>query len=363
MKNLKIYNRDYIDSLTLKREGESKIGEQILALEKNSEESIEKQLTKSKAEYVLLGLPEDIGIKANKGRGGAYSAWLPALSSFLNLQSNNFLSGNEVLVLGHIDFSDLMEKTALLNLKKPDGIKQARELVIEIDNRVSPLIQAIVNSGKEPIIIGGGHNNSYGNIKGAALGLNLAKKISSPTINSVNLDAHSDFRALEGRHSGNGFSYAFHEGFLNKYAIIGLHENYNSDNVLTELKNKSDRINFSVYEDIFIRESISFKEAIEQAKNFCKENYIGLEIDLDSIQNIPSSAKTSSGISANQARFYINYLAENAKIAYLHIPEGAPVLSHIKADNKTGKLISYLISDFIKARNKFKKTNNIILQD
>jgi arginase family enzyme len=32
-------------------------------------------------------------------------------------------------------------------------------------------------------------------------------------VNAINFDAHSDFRILEGRHSGNGFSYAYEEGF------------------------------------------------------------------------------------------------------------------------------------------------------
>jgi formiminoglutamase len=32
---------------------------------------------------------------------------------------------------------------------------------------------------------------------------------------------------LEGRHSGNGFSYAYEEGFL-KIFYFGLHENYTS---------------------------------------------------------------------------------------------------------------------------------------
>jgi formiminoglutamase len=35
-------------------------------------------------------------------------------------------------------------------------------------------------------------------------------------VNAINFDAHSDFRILEGRHSGNGFSYAYEEGFLKK---------------------------------------------------------------------------------------------------------------------------------------------------
>jgi formiminoglutamase len=46
-------------------------------------------------------------------------------------------------------------------------------------------------------------------------------------VNAINFDAHSD-RILEGRHSGNGFSYAYEEGFLKKYFIFGLHENYTS---------------------------------------------------------------------------------------------------------------------------------------
>jgi formiminoglutamase len=63
---------------------------------------------------------------------------------------------------------------------------------------------------------------------------------------------------------------------------------------------------------------------------------------------VPSSAKTSSGISPIQARQYINQCATQLDVKYLHVAEGAPVLSHIKADNKTGKLIAYLMTDFIK---------------
>jgi formiminoglutamase len=47
-------------------------------------------------------------------------------------------------------------------------------------------------------------------------------------VNAINFDAHSDFRILEGRHSGNGFSYAYEEGFLKNILFFGLHENYTS---------------------------------------------------------------------------------------------------------------------------------------
>ncbi|MCC6837591.1 MAG: arginase family protein, partial [Bacteroidia bacterium] len=236
----------------------------------------------------------------------------------------------------------------LMQTSEKAGVEKLRSLVEEVDQRVVNVIQTIVASGKIPVVIGGGHNNSYGNIKGAALGLQASGKIKQAKINCINSDAHTDFRSLEGRHSGNGFSYAYNEGFLKNYAIVGLHENYNAQAVLNELKKHIHTVNYTFFEDIFVHEDIGFKQAVMQAITFTDDTYCGIELDMDTVQNIPSSAKTSSGISANQARQYISWCAKNTNPAYLHIAEAAPVLSHIKTDNKTGKLIAYLVSDFIK---------------
>jgi len=65
-------------------------------------------------------------------------------------------------------------------------------------------------------------NNAYPILKGTAGALGASKGI-----NCVNCDPHADFRDLEGRHSGNGFSYAYADRFLSRYFIFGLHENYN----------------------------------------------------------------------------------------------------------------------------------------
>lgn len=342
MKHLEIYSAKHIEKLTRRRAGETKLGECVQLLDSAD---LAEGLNKSTATFVLLGLPEDIGVRANFGRGGANSAWQPALSNILNIQSNDFLKGDELLVLGHIDFDDLAKQSETARTEA------LRALVTQVDERVTEVIRTIVSCGKIPVVIGGGHNNSYGNIKGAAEGLAAAGKIKTATINVINSDAHTDFRALEGRHSGNGFSYAFSEGFLNKYFILGLHENYNSQNVLDELKKHHARIRYSFFEDIFVREELDFNTAISQALEFTNDTYCGIELDMDTVQNIPSSAKTSSGISANQARQYVSKCARLANTAYLHIAEAAPVLSHIKTDNKTGKLIAYLVTDFMKAVN------------
>ena len=47
--------------------------------------------------------------------------------------------------------------------------KKLSELVDKIDKEVSHIIANIVKAGKIPIVIGGGHNNAYGNIKGNRL--------------------------------------------------------------------------------------------------------------------------------------------------------------------------------------------------
>ena len=70
---------------------------------------------------------------------------------------------------------------------------------------------------------------------------------------------------------------------------------------------------------------------------------------MDSIENALSSAATPCGISSLHARQYVNFAATDSKVAYLHICEGAAELSDGRISESTGKLISYLVLDFLKA--------------
>jgi formiminoglutamase len=296
----------------------------------------------------LLGIPEDIGIKANGGIGGADSAWFPFLSSFLNIQSNDFLSGDDILLLGNFDFNDL-KLLIESNAATPDEkIEAYRHAVNAIDEEVENLVKLITQNEKIPVIIGGGHNNAYPAIKGAAKGLYKKEVISLAQINCINLDAHADYRPIEGRHSGNAFRYAEEDGYLGKYCIIGLHENYLQQNVLTDIVNNP-FIDWITYEDIFVHEKRNFTQAIAHAIGFTEDTYTAIEIDADAIQNILSSASTPCGISTLHARQFINFVAADAKIAYLHICEGAIKTEDDREDINTAKLISYLVSDFVKA--------------
>ena len=105
MKHFKVYDRKDILSLTKIRRFETKLGERVHSL--NDKSQLENSLKQSSAKYVLFGIPEDIGVRANHGVGGTDTTWLPFLSNLLNIQSNDFLTGDELILIGHFDFSDL----------------------------------------------------------------------------------------------------------------------------------------------------------------------------------------------------------------------------------------------------------------
>lgn len=346
MRHLKVYTKQDILSLTKLRRFETKVGEQLKVV--NDVNDIEKTLKESATKYVLFGIPEDLGAKGNYGIGGADTLWIPFLQSLLNVQSNDFFDGGEILLIGHFDFGDMQYLIDTTAKSDDEKIEAYRHAVNTIDDEVEHLVKMITETKKIPIVIGGGHNNTYPLIKGAAKGWHKAGVLQLAQINCINLDAHADYRPMEGRHSGNAFRYAEEDGYLQKYCVVGLHENYLPQNVWIDIVNNP-FIDCITFEDIFVHEKRTFMQAVSHATGFTEDTLTGIDIDLDAIQNTLSSAMTPVGITPVHARQYISFAAADSKPAYLHICEGATRLTDGRTDATSGKLISYLVSDFIKA--------------
>lgn len=347
MQYFRFYNKQDILSVTRIRRFETKLGERVQVISNSSR--LEESLQSTDSNYIVLGIPEDIGVKANGGIGGTDSAWLSFLNAFLNIQSNDFLEGSNIMILGHFDFSSIAAVIDQNALNSEEKMEAYRHAVNTIDDAVEQMIHIITQNKKIPIIIGGGHNNAYPCIKGAAKGFYKAGVIPIAQINAINLDAHADFRPMEGRHSGNGFTYAEEDGYLEKYCVIGIHENYIPQNVWMDMVNNP-FIDCITYEDIFIHEKRTFLQAVAHATSFTDDTLCGIELDLDAVAGVLSSAQSKVGISPVQARQFIQYAAADTKAAYLHISEGAVQLTNGEKDAGTGKLISYLVSDFIKGQ-------------
>jgi formiminoglutamase len=337
---------NHLKTLTIKklntyihhRKGEKKIGEKVKVLVEKA--SVEAQIKQTNTQFILFGVAEDIGVQANYGNSGAKNTWEVGLKALLNTQSNKYNKGNNILILGCLSFPE-MYKALDKHKNTPDlYIETARKFVAKIDAEVAYYVNLIVSAGKTPIVLGGGHNNAYGIIKGYSLSKNQP-------INAINLDAHSDFRDFEGRHSGNGFSYAHKEGFLNKYFVFGLHENYTSKSIF-KLFDTHKTLEYCTFDSIAVSQTTTFKTELEKALQFISKDTFGVEIDCDAIANVPSSAMSPSGFTVEEARIFTKTCASNKNAAYLHICEAAPNLENTRDVQTVGKLIAYLITDFIK---------------
>lgn len=334
MDSFKIYSQSDISALINQRDGEEKLGQNVKIYRHcepyNGEAISLENLKLTTSKFVLLGIPEDIGVRANFGIAGAKTAWLPAIKAILNLQSNAFLNGEEILVLGHFEIEEPADQS----------IQGLRKKVSEIDELVYPVIQQIITAGKIPIVIGGGHNNAFPIVQGAYLATGKQQ------INVVNIDAHTDLRnPAEGRHSGNGFSTAILKGYLKQYKIFGLHQNYVNKAIASRIA-KDKNMSALYFEELLPRENSIVQEWANFTENLSEP--CGLEIDLDSIANMLSSATTPSGFALDDIRKIL--INNTIKYSYLHICEGAAALADGRKDLTTGKTIAYFVSDFVKNR-------------
>lgn len=314
------FTRTDILKKTSVRVGECKIGQKICSYE---------DLEQFYGKYVIIGVEESVGPQANLGFPGAENGFSSFLSRFLNIQSNRFFTGNDVLLYGVIKLESII-----------DAIDEKRKLISELDSVLISHLELIYKKGCIPILIGGGHNNAYPLMKAFS-------NVRGVGLNVINCDPHADYRLLEGRHSGNSFSYAKSEGMLNYYKVVGLHQSYNSEEML--LRMEVDGCDFTFFDDYLT----GLGSLVDDVDAFVIKNKgldFGLELDLDAIKGMPSSAYSFSGISVEDARSYIVRLAKEKQVVYLHLPEGAPKDS--REDVVVGKTLAYLVTDFIKSNSK-----------
>lgn len=306
------------NALITRREGETKIGE-ALAPDWRSDD----------CRYVLLGICEDIGPRANNGLAGARNGFDAFLPAFLNMQANRFVDPRNLHVLGRIDATTPDE---------PTDQEQARQQVVELDALVHRTVLPVMEAGKVPIVIGGGHNNAYPLIQAAA-GVNRGP------IEVVNLDPHADCRPLEGRHSGNSFSYGIANGFIAAYSVFGLHRARNNEGILRFLD--AHRVRHSFFED-YVMDADLFHRDI-QAFLASGESPLGVELDMDVIRHMPSSAFSPSGMAIEDGRWYLRtILGARRPVWYVHLPEAAP--NTPSQGRIVGKALASLVHDVLAVR-------------
>jgi formiminoglutamase len=349
MQHFHYYTKQELLEQVKLRKYEAKLGERVQVVNTNEQSSDLHVKFDGPASYVCFGIPESIGIMGNYGVKGAENTWFHFVKSFLNLQSTDLCFGENIILAGYFDFSSVSKIIEEHSFSSEERIDACRHAVANIiDEEVEELVKAIVMAGKIPIVIGGGHNNAYPIIKGIAKTLYKKSLIPSAIINSINLDASAEYRILEGRHSGNPFRYAMEEGYLKRYAVVGLQESINPQSMMDDLYSNVNNL-FFTYDQIFIEEKLNFLQAIAQSFAFVEDGKIALELDLDVINESIIGGKHASGISILEARQFVRFSANYSNVSSFHLCEGN--VFNLSADSsQMGTLVSLLVLDFIKSR-------------
>ncbi|RHZ39993.1 hypothetical protein DYB28_009744 [Aphanomyces astaci] len=337
-----------LQRLQSQRAGETRLGQALRFI--HPDLPLPQGLDEAKAQgvkYVIVGVPEDVGPRANFGNGGAALGFQAFLGRFLNVQANAFVKGSEILLLGEVNLADIQAKSASLSASDEAQLAELRAHVQTIDERVSSVLKHVFDADLVPIVIGGGHNNAYPILQA------LSQSRGSGA-DCINLDPHCDFRLLEGRHSGNGFSYAHAAKYLSTYYVVGLHELKNAQTALDQMAQAG--AGFTSYQEIFIRRQTTFSQAVDKAIAYVggggSSKPVGLEVDTDSISGMPVSALTNCGLSVADAEHYVYKVATQLKqrVAYLHLAEAAPgqhPAGVAAGKSEAGQILTALVLAFV----------------
>lgn len=309
------------------RNGETKIGEKLSYLRSFDE------LEQVRAQYILIGVPEDIGVQANHGKSGAGKLWSEFLSAFLNLQENRYLSGEDVMIAGRLNTEQLTDQARESIDEFKDQLGRLSVFVETLDDWLSQIIKKVKKAGKTPIVIGGGHNNAFGMMKGVSHAKNKP-------VNVFNLDAHTDLRWLDYRHSGNGFSYAIDQGFLDRYTIFGLDKAYTPEYIY-EYMERTESVRCVFADEIYPLSNLDIMNKASSELDVLGE--FGLEIDMDCVQSQPASALNPLGFSPQQL-YAILMKVPKDQLEYVHCCEAIK-----RKDFPSGKLVANLIFSILQA--------------
>ena len=142
------------------------------------------------ADIVILGCPQDEGVRRNNGRAGAADAPKKIREQFYKLTSFNVKK--RIFDLGDVVIGSTLEETHDTHL---DVVKQ------------------ILADGKRLIVLGGGNDVSYPD------GRAMSEVFGADSWLAVNVDAHLDVRIAEERNSGTPYRQLLEENLLRPNAF------------------------------------------------------------------------------------------------------------------------------------------------
>ncbi len=275
------------------------------------------------SEIIILGCPQDEGVRRNGGRVGAALAPDAIRTQFYKL--TNFGVDAKIFDIGDTIIQKTLEKT--------------HETHTEI-------VEQILRDGKKIIILGGGNDISY------ADGRAMAKVFGFENWIAFNIDAHFDVRADFPPNSGTPYRQLLEEEFVKpeNFFETAYQSQANSQFYFDYLKRKS--VNLASLEKMrrnagynFVKMAADFQAMFINRKNIREMSFFfGFDVDSVRASDAPGvSAASPIGLTAEEFVELAKLAGENAQTRIIEFTETNP---NFDIDNRTTKLVAIAMHRF-----------------
>lgn len=269
-----------------------------------------------KAELVIIGCPQDEGVRRNNGRVGAAAAPDKIRQVLYQLTAPPELATGRIVDLGNIKIADSLEETH------------------EVQAQV---VAKILAESKRLIVLGGGNDISYPD----CLGLSKVHK----NILALNIDSHFDVRDNEVRNSGTPYRQLLEEHIIRpeNFFELATQPFANAEMFWKYLESKQ----VAIYTlDQLRQQGIEKTLHLILDKNDSEALFWGFDMDSVCSADAPGvSASYETGLTAEEIISIAAIAGQDSRSKILEISEMNPTYD---IDSKTAKLAAQIILCYLK---------------
>ena len=272
------------------------------------------------SEIVILGCPQDEGVRRNNGRPGAEHAPSAIREQFYKLTSFNIKK--KIFDLGDTKIGATLEET---------------------HDTHTAVVQQLLRDGKRVIVIGGGNDISYPD------GIAMAAVFGAANWIGINVDSHLDVRIADQRNSGTPYRQLLEEKHLvpSQFFEVGYQTHFCSPVYYEYIRQLGvQRISLELLRsrsdsDVELKEMIKNKFVHHSS---AMNTFFGFDLDVVRAADAPgTSAPSPLGLRAGEFIQLVKYAASLANTKMIEFSEVNPKFD---VDNRTTKLVAIAMHRF-----------------
>ena len=290
---------------------DTRLGEIVLRAEKDFQA----------AKIVILGCPQDEGVRRGGGRAGAALAPDQIRAEFYKL--TNFGISAKIFDLGNIRILDTLEET-----------HQAQ----------AQIVSQLLRDGKRVIVLGGGNDISY------PCGVAMAAAYGAENWIAINVDAHFDVRAEKPINSGTPYRQLLEEGLIQPeyFYEVAYQPQFVSPVYFRYLQDLG--VNLVSLDQLLSKETAD-AEVRELIKHKFVHHSATLNIffgfDLDSVRAADAPGVSAGSPVGLRASDFLTLVKFAANLVNTRLIEFTEVNPNFDVDDRTSKLVAMAMHSFI----------------